>query len=668
MTVATTAAAASYVGNGTSASFSIPFEAVDNAAIKVYLNDILQSVGYQISGSILVPGAFVVFTTPPAIGITVDIIRSTPLTQSTIYTAYGPYKAKQVESDFDRSFMIMQELQHEIENPPAIVFPPDQTAATVPFAPTGNILSSNVQAAIAETDGGWRSADLLLVPKSTGISSGDPSAFTVSNPTLAQDIVLSPRTNVPLGLVKLDASGKIPPALQQALGVTFKGTWGPPTNGSTPPGSGTQGDMYVFDANGNMTLLESINTTPHTVAVVINDYMVYSTVGVAGWYYVHNAQQQNIPASAVSFAPAGTLVSSNVQAAITELDFSISDRFHDQASEIVIERFNGVANEPVIISSVNGVRLLRSSRDRLSLSTNGVDLWGNNPNSNSTQQLLINLLSSDGVQQAYLQMASDLQLMAVRQGAPVSILVTGATGAQIVVTGTPDGESWLHYAGNRRLGATVNGATLVGLDIAATLSPHAALTYLSSDAVQLARVGFVGPQDFFVAIDRANSNFTVQLANGATFQLTPTSALLGGVASLSLTVTGQVISGTSAPTAANHLTRKDYVDSRLAGFTSADTVLTAAFSVPHGLGAAPSQIDAYLVNFATQYGHTPGQFLTLPRVGAVGGSFTGYQIWADATSIGFGSTGTAPFIAPRLGGAPAQITESLWRVRLFARK
>jgi hypothetical protein len=86
------------------------------------------------------------------------------------------------------------------------------------------------------------------------------------------------------------------------------------------------------------------------------------------------------------------------------------------------------------------------------------------------------------------------------------------------------------------------------------------------------------------------------------------------------------------------------------------------------LGAVPSQIDAYLVNFATQYGHTPGQFISLPRVTAVGGSFTGYQIGADATNIWFASSGTAPFIAPKLGGAPAQITESLWRCRLFARK
>jgi hypothetical protein len=530
------------------------------------------------------------------------------------------------------------------------------------------VLSTNVQAAIAETDAGWRAADLLLVPKSTGISSGDTNAFTVSQPTLAQDILLSPRTNVPLGLVKLDATGKIPPALQQALGVTLKGTWGPPTNGATPPGSGTQGDMYIFDANGNMTLLESVNTTPHTVPVVINDYMVYSSTGVAGWYYVHNAQQQNIAAAAVSFAPAGTLVSSNVQSAIQELDNSISDRFHDQGAEIFIERFNGLANEPVIISSANGIRLLRGSRDRLSTSTNGVDLWGNNPNSNSTQQLLINLLSSDGVQQAYLQMANDLQLAAVRQGAPVSILVTGSTGAQIVVTGTPDGESWVHYAGNRRLGATVNGATLVGLDIAATLSPHASLTFLSADAVQLARVGFVGPQDFFVAIDRVNSNFTVQLSNGTFFQLTPTTAIFGGGTGVNLSASGQVTAGAAVPTAANHLARKDYVDSRLAGFTAADTVLTAAFSVPHGLGAVPSQIDAYLVNFATQYGHTPGQFISLPRVTAVGGSFTGYQIGADATNIWFASSGTAPFIAPKLGGAPAQITESLWRCRLFARK
>ena len=337
MTVLTTNSSQQYTGDGVGSVFIGTFPALDTGDVIVTVDGV-GPTSAPISGDIRTANAWTVTITPtPIAGAIVLLTRSTPAIQPTSYTPYGNYQAKQHEADFDRAMMVIQETN------------------------SGAIDVSS-------------KAD-----KSTKIVTSDSGTLTITNPTFADDINLTIRKNVPNGVAGLDGSGKIALGAMPIAGLQFIGFWDPATDGSTPPALGTSGNFYIFEVAGNMTLRESSNTIPHTVAVAIQDYMIFGDANVstgqpAGWYYIPriappvnalnviisplipgitaanvsdalaevNANIGNLVVAAgdVSFVPTGTIVSTNVQAAIAELDASISDRFQETGAEIQIVRQN----------------------------------------------------------------------------------------------------------------------------------------------------------------------------------------------------------------------------------------------------------------------------------------------------------------------------------------
>lgn len=116
MTVATTTAAASYLGDGSTIAFAVPFEFFDAAELVVALisatgTATTQTLGtaYTVSGGAGSIGT-VTMTTAPASGTTLHIRRSTARTQTTALAVAGAFPTAAIETRLDRIALQLQEL------------------------------------------------------------------------------------------------------------------------------------------------------------------------------------------------------------------------------------------------------------------------------------------------------------------------------------------------------------------------------------------------------------------------------------------------------------------------------------------------------------------------------------------------------------------------------
>lgn len=387
MTVTTTNSATEYTGDGSTTSFQGTFPSLSPNYITATVDDVV--VARTLTGDTTQPFLWNAVITPaPPLNSVVVLSRATPPTQLTDYTPYGRYQAEQIESDLDRLTMVTQEIEGGTSGGSV-----DQIAATVPFAPTATISSTNVQDAIEEVE-----QDVINVSgslsgkadKTTRIVTSNSSTLQITNPTLADDVNLTILTNQPNGVAGLDSAGKIALSAFPLTTLVFVGFWDPTVQGSTPPALGTAGNFYIFEKAGNMTLREASNTVPHTVAVLQQDYMIYAdlnntTGSPAGWYYVARVTPPvsaaevsvnppivglaaanvydalvellgdisgiTVAANQVSFTPTGTILATNVQAAIAELDAEISVRFKDVGAQINITRQDATV---VLASTTSG--------------------------------------------------------------------------------------------------------------------------------------------------------------------------------------------------------------------------------------------------------------------------------------------------------------------------
>jgi hypothetical protein len=222
--------------------------------------------------------------------------------------------------------------------------------------------------------------------------SGDANTLTITSPGLDNDVTFTPRVNIANGLTKLDGAGKVPAEQMPFDTFTYRGLWSVATNGSTPPAETTDGAYFVFSDAGNMTLRTSGNTSPHTVAVLTNDAMIYQAndqLNPAGWYHIARSQtpvaaslisvspisgmaaddvqaaleeiepQLGVAtATNVSFTPAGNIAATNVQSAIQELDNELSRRFVDSGAQALIKRQDDTT---VLQSTTTGGSLSRDT-------------------------------------------------------------------------------------------------------------------------------------------------------------------------------------------------------------------------------------------------------------------------------------------------------------------
>ena len=119
MVVSTQGSRATYTGNGVTTSFSFPNYIKLKSEIKVYLNNVLQTLNthYTIAGTEpLVSGANIVFDTAPANGVIVKIRRETGLTQSLNLTNSGSFNQEGIEDVLDDVVLKTQEATGKAED------------------------------------------------------------------------------------------------------------------------------------------------------------------------------------------------------------------------------------------------------------------------------------------------------------------------------------------------------------------------------------------------------------------------------------------------------------------------------------------------------------------------------------------------------------------------
>lgn len=112
MTVSSETNKVTYIGNGVATSFAIPFPFLEKEHLKVWqLSNGVQTerTDWTVSGGNLI------FSTVPASGAQIMIMRKVPLTQETDYRENEVLPAETLERNFDRLTMQIQQLKEEQE-------------------------------------------------------------------------------------------------------------------------------------------------------------------------------------------------------------------------------------------------------------------------------------------------------------------------------------------------------------------------------------------------------------------------------------------------------------------------------------------------------------------------------------------------------------------------
>ena len=130
MTVSTITNKVSYIGNGISKNFAIPFPFLAQEHLKVYqlLNDVrTERTDWTLSGGNMV------FETAPSENAQIVIIREVPLTQETDYRENEILAAETLERNFDTLTMQVQQLKEQAERAVTVdIFDDTDTESLIP--------------------------------------------------------------------------------------------------------------------------------------------------------------------------------------------------------------------------------------------------------------------------------------------------------------------------------------------------------------------------------------------------------------------------------------------------------------------------------------------------------------------------------------------------------
>ena len=105
-----------YTSGAGQTAFTYPFRIFDEADLKVYVDDILQTLGiaYNVTGVDNDTGGSVVFLAGLSVGQIVTIYSDTELNRDTDYQQNGPWGSARLNSEFDKLMVIAQELRAKL--------------------------------------------------------------------------------------------------------------------------------------------------------------------------------------------------------------------------------------------------------------------------------------------------------------------------------------------------------------------------------------------------------------------------------------------------------------------------------------------------------------------------------------------------------------------------
>lgn len=102
-----------YTANGVTTTFAYGFYLLSDGDLDVYLNGVLQTSGYTVTGIGVQSGGTVVFSLPPANGVKVQLERHVDVKRDTNYVQNGDLRADVLNDDFDRIWMVLQEKRRD---------------------------------------------------------------------------------------------------------------------------------------------------------------------------------------------------------------------------------------------------------------------------------------------------------------------------------------------------------------------------------------------------------------------------------------------------------------------------------------------------------------------------------------------------------------------------
>lgn len=163
-TVPSDASRISYVGNGSTTVFSVPFVFFDDTDLQVIsVNDTtavettkVLTTDYTVSGGGGGAGS-VTMLVAPATGTTLVIQREVPYTQEIDYQANDGFPADVNEEGLDRNTMQVQQVRRRARQSPKLpaTYDPESGDITLPMPVAGKTLVAN------EDEDGWENADVF---------------------------------------------------------------------------------------------------------------------------------------------------------------------------------------------------------------------------------------------------------------------------------------------------------------------------------------------------------------------------------------------------------------------------------------------------------------------------------------------------------------------------
>jgi hypothetical protein len=162
--------------------------------------------------------------------------------------------------------------------------------------------------------------------KTIEIISGDTNTMTIGAPNLDSDVTISPRVNLPLGLLKLDNDSKIRPSQMPYTGIQNQGIFVTNVDLSNPSEryptvTFQSGDQFVVLDAGSINVIDANTQLPAVQVVTAGDFLLYtlnSVVNADGWYWYPHASAATL-ASDITFDPSSSVyVGTNMQAVAEE--------------------------------------------------------------------------------------------------------------------------------------------------------------------------------------------------------------------------------------------------------------------------------------------------------------------------------------------------------------
>lgn len=260
MTLSTSQNRVQYTGNAVTTAFSYAYLFYAQTDLEVYLDDAIQVAGFTITGEGNPAGGTVTFSSAPAVGVVVTILRKVDLSQETDFENFDGNPADVTEKQFDLCVMMSQQLADSIER--SLVFPATLSGSLVGELPqpvdnktlvwdgtTGLVKNGpdaiDVSTAVADAEAAQAAAEAAAVA----------AAAAQSGAEIAEDNAVAAAAGASIGNLFLLTTGTIATDDYIAFSDTSASNVGKKTTLANVDaglfGSGSATDNYVLTADGS---------------------------------------------------------------------------------------------------------------------------------------------------------------------------------------------------------------------------------------------------------------------------------------------------------------------------------------------------------------------------------------------------------------------------------